>query len=246
MKNINLAGNDILCGSLLYGEHEEYFLGCNTDEQFNQELLLFKQLTRDKKTLIDVGSAYGWFSLIFCSDESKTAFAFDGAPHAYLIVQQLKLLNNMDNLVLFRSLIGAEDGLLGVVYDRFQSLVAFDAENTGFDALELVLTLDSVCETYDLVPDVIKIDVEGYEYNVLLGAEVLINNYKPMIFMEVHPKMLKYHGHNIYHVIDFFNTTGYIAYDHTLTKIEDYKSHLEQEENDSNRTIWTNTNLKTG
>lgn len=33
--------------------------------------------------------------------------------------------------------------------------------------------------------DFIKIDVEGFEYNVLLGAKNILNRYSPIIFIEV-------------------------------------------------------------
>ena len=40
-------------------------------------------------------------------------------------------------------------------------------------------------DVYHGIPSVIKIDVEGHEYNVLLGAENTIRKYKPALYIEI-------------------------------------------------------------
>ncbi len=51
------------------------------------------------------------------------------------------------------------------------------------------LSLDSFSEAE---PNIIKIDVEGFEGQVLKGMQNLIAKSKPLIFMEVHPHLLVY------------------------------------------------------
>lgn len=53
-----------------------------------------------------------------------------------------------------------------------------------------IVTLDS----FDLYPNYIKIDTQGYEYFVLRGAEVTIAKYQPVISMEIHKEYKKWHG----------------------------------------------------
>jgi hypothetical protein len=49
-----------------------------------------------------------------------------------------------------------------------------------------LLALDDLVSSGDAPPpDVIKIDVEGYEYNVLQGAQTLIETYRPHIVFEL-------------------------------------------------------------
>jgi hypothetical protein len=38
--------------------------------------------------------------------------------------------------------------------------------------------------------DFLKIDVEGYEGHVLFGASDLIQQYRPRLFVEIHPRLL--------------------------------------------------------
>lgn len=53
-------------------------------------------------------------------------------------------------------------------------------------------TIDMFAGKFNLVPNVIKIDVEGYELNVLSGAQsILMHQNKPAILIEVNPDALK-------------------------------------------------------
>lgn len=51
-------------------------------------------------------------------------------------------------------------------------------------------TIDEVVADKGIGPSFIKIDVEGFEESVILGAEKTIADYKPAIFMEFHPAFL--------------------------------------------------------
>jgi FkbM family methyltransferase len=50
-----------------------------------------------------------------------------------------------------------------------------------------IRTLDS----FDLKPDLIKIDVQGFDYNVLVGATKTINLHRPVIIIESETKKLR-------------------------------------------------------
>ncbi len=50
-------------------------------------------------------------------------------------------------------------------------------------------TVDSICHRLNAVPDVVKIDVEGYEKHVLEGAPETLRAAK-LLFLEIHPDPL--------------------------------------------------------
>ena len=50
-----------------------------------------------------------------------------------------------------------------------------------------VRTLDRYAEETGLIPDAIKIDVEGAEVQVLLGASELLRRHRPVLLIGVHP-----------------------------------------------------------
>lgn len=49
------------------------------------------------------------------------------------------------------------------------------------------VTIDEYCRDKNLKPDFIKIDVEGVDAEVIIGAEKTVLNYKPLLFLE-HPR----------------------------------------------------------
>jgi len=51
--------------------------------------------------------------------------------------------------------------------------------------------------------------VEGYEYNVLLGAERTIGNYKPVILVEVSTSMLQACGASSSALLSWLTQMGY-------------------------------------
>src|ERR1035438_3028883 len=48
-------------------------------------------------------------------------------------------------------------------------------------------TLDSMVEELDLEPDLLKIDVEGFEHVVLSGARRTLRKFRPRIVLEANP-----------------------------------------------------------
>jgi hypothetical protein len=56
------------------------------------------------------------------------------------------------------------------------------------DVVEVpVTTIDSYCESKNLKPSLIKIDVEGFEFSVLNGAKKILKEVRPRILVELHP-----------------------------------------------------------
>jgi FkbM family methyltransferase len=53
-----------------------------------------------------------------------------------------------------------------------------------------VRSLDSEVAELELVPTIIKIDVEGWEFDVLKGAEYTLRHYHPTLFLSLHPNVL--------------------------------------------------------
>lgn len=69
-----------------------------------------------------------------------------------------------------------------------------------------IKTLDS----YDLQDvDIIKIDVEGFEYDVMLGATQTIEKWKPVVQVEMVYGQPHRFGHSVHDILKFFEERGY-------------------------------------
>jgi len=50
-----------------------------------------------------------------------------------------------------------------------------------------VTTLDAFCEERGIAPQLVKIDIEGFELHALRGASRMMERYRPVIMAEIHP-----------------------------------------------------------
>ena len=76
-------------------------------------------------------------------------------------------------------------------------------------------------------PDTIKIDVEGYDYRVLLGAEKYLMIVRPLMFLEVHRDLLNMYNNVAQNIWDFLTEKKYDIYtlkEKRIDNIEEYFS----------------------
>ena len=57
--------------------------------------------------------------------------------------------------------------------------------------------------------DLIKIDIEGGEYNALLGMDRILSELKPKVLIEINQVALENSGHNENEIIEFFKKYNY-------------------------------------
>ncbi len=77
-----------------------------------------------------------------------------------------------------------------------------------------MVTVDSlVTERGLLVPDVIKIDVEGYEHHVLRGARHVLAQGSPLVICAMHPEPLAQLGGSVDAVLREMHDLGFEAFD---------------------------------
>lgn len=52
------------------------------------------------------------------------------------------------------------------------------------------IKIDDYCKKYDIYPDLMTLDVEGAEFEVLKGAEDVLRNRKPLVYVSIHPESM--------------------------------------------------------
>ena len=71
-----------------------------------------------------------------------------------------------------------------------------------------VETLDAICRSESLIPDLVKLDVEGYDLEALRGASAVLDAH-PWVFLEWHCAMLRQRGLDPLLALEPFATRGY-------------------------------------
>ena len=64
-------------------------------------------------------------------------------------------------------------------------------------------------EGNNLAPDFIKIDVEGYELEVIQGAKFILEEFSPVILLELHLSYLDQRGIYPEKILKFLTESGY-------------------------------------
>lgn len=136
-------------------------------------------------TIVDVGAQYGDFALL-CSKIYNVArvFSFEPLPRNYGIMTENLKLNNTRNITLYNYGLGNIDG-------KIMSSFTHNMINNFGDGKEQVIELKRLDDFEIRDIDLMKIDVEGFEVDVLQGSMETIKKFHPKIIIETHTKELK-------------------------------------------------------
>jgi FkbM family methyltransferase len=143
------------------------------------------RLVRPGDTVLDIGANLGLVSFILSAlvGPNGTVHAFEPIPQMQDLIEQGMQRNNVSNIVLHKVALGDEPGelTLSIPKGHFGS-ASLVAERRAGESEEIVVPVRRLPE--ELPPDLgpirlIKIDVEGFEPQVLAGAAELLRTSPP-------------------------------------------------------------------
>ncbi len=158
-------------------------------ERFLSEARLIAPLVRRGDHVVDVGANIGYYLLLWERLVGPGGFVHCIEPEPENLVELERNIeaNQLGNVRVHRVALGATDGAVALR----------PGLNSGVDptgSLRASLRrLDSIGVER---ADVLKIDVEGYEGEVLSGGAALLKELRPTIFLEMHPWLLTA-GHSV-------------------------------------------------
>lgn len=156
------------------------------------------------KVAIDVGAAVGHISY-FLRDYYKEVWAFEAVPHVY---EQLKHMEQIGNIHPMNIAVSNFNGT-GTIYIDHKRL-----SNSGFQDLVggptvevRTVKLDSYMQGINNI-GFLKVDVEGTEFDVLRGAEGIIDATHPTLMVEIYEP---YSYYPLSAIFQFLMDKGYRA-----------------------------------
>lgn len=195
--------SDVIGHSLFFFNH--YFAPL---EVFN--------LLRADSVVVDIGANIGTVALRAAKICSKGhVYAFEPDPHHVKSLKTNQQLNNFSNITIIPKALGSEpsQALLFELEQRnagMNRILPAENANRYKSSPIKVATLDDEMEQIDPSRiDLIKMDVEGYEFHVLAGAKKTIARYKPILIIEVIETNLQMHQLSSIHVINLLRSWGY-------------------------------------
>jgi FkbM family methyltransferase len=207
-------GWSLVCHPLAY--RHAYRAQCDDPDQA-AEFDTFIAACRPNMVLFDLGAHFGLFSLaaLHYGGPAARAVAVDASPTAVQMVRTQSRLNAMsDRLEVIRACVCDRVGVepmvsAGVLADGYFTAPAAD-HTAGEVTPTPATTLDDLVARTGLTPTHVKIDVEGFEGDVLRGGRSLLTGpAAPMLFLELHVQILRDREQNPAAVLDQLDNLGY-------------------------------------
>jgi len=178
-------------------------------------------------TFYDIGANVGYISLEMSQLKSDGRRVVSFEPQGAL-VKNLRLsckLSGIENIDVLKTCVGEVSREVYFTLERhsIHAHVDYSEKPTNYRATEVaqMVALDDLVRGGDLpVPDVIKIDVEGYEFNVLQGAKSVIEMYQPHIVFELSEATPKF-GWCASDFFDLLSTIGNYTFEYAIGSYRD-------------------------
>lgn len=151
---------------------------------------LFKTLIRESDTILDIGANIGCTTILF-GELCNKVYAFEPSPTTFAFLEKNISRSGLNNITLQNLGLGAVPGEYTLTYapsNRSGGFVSNQAQASAEHAIEKIVIrqLDEVVNSLSLNKvDIIKIDVEGFEGQVLRGATRMLFSHKPTVVLEL-------------------------------------------------------------
>jgi FkbM family methyltransferase len=159
---------------------------------------------KEGQTFIDVGAYVGVYSLLAARivGHQGKVYAFEPDAAARDFCQRNLRMNKVFNVDLMRLAISNRTGPRVMSYlpcstgNRIlDDVCSSEAMNVqGKPAIVEATTLDDFCAKTVLIPDMVKVDVEGHEVEVIEGGMQTLRSSKTTLILEVHNRILHDRG----------------------------------------------------
>ena len=144
--------------------------------------------------VVDIGANIGYYALLeakLVCDEGKV-YAIEPIPDCIELLKENIRLNNYSNIEIHQLAIGDKSGVAAMYVGKWlnrsqmKELDIYKPELLDHEISVQVSTLDDFMENKPY-PDVIRMDVEGYEYQIIKGMKGILEEKLPLkLFMEFH------------------------------------------------------------
>jgi len=205
-------------------DYQEYLIYFDLKEDSSLPFLEYSPLK--KGTFIDIGANIGQTSLNLSKKLGTiphTVLAFEPFPFTFNKLETNIGLNSFNSIKIFNVALGNEKKTIEMEMSCLTNSGGYkiSPKNSSFkDQLVQVdqEKLDDYYSLEDLI-NFIKIDVEGYEMEVLKGAEQIIKKHKPVLVIELNDKSLINQNSTAKQVVQFIKNLGYeVIYDLSTNK----------------------------
>ena len=152
-------------------------------------------LIKKGDVIFDVGAWNGVYTLLFSRlvGENGRVYAFEPDPVAYKVLKENLRLNGVKNVIVVSEALSDKNGFATLMAKEFggsgSTIIGRADKPKSINVM--TTTLDYFCLIEEVIPNGVKIDVEGAEDLVLKGASEIRGKGRTWFFIETHGKKKK-------------------------------------------------------
>lgn len=197
------------------------------------EMVLLPHFVKAGDEVLDIGANYAYYTVRLADlvGEKGHVYAFEPIPFTFNVANEIVSGHyGLKNATVFHKGVGDETKqvVFEVPRQDFGAISAGQAHITGRDntvsGMERLYQFKShekvTCDVVDIdsfLPDLdrlsfVKIDIEGAELHALKGMRRTLEQFLPVILIEIVPTFLNAFGIGEHELTDFFGTLGYDFY----------------------------------
>ena len=229
-KGKKFAENNIHASHVSVQGHEMYLdssdsLRLSTNgvfEPYTTEVI--KQNISNGDLVMDIGANIGYFTLIMAKGirENGKVFSFEPEPKNFELLKKNVEINNYSNVILEKKAIGNKTGIAklyladrknNIFHSGMHRIFRSDLVSQISNPVSInIIKLDDYLQDLKFIKKIrlIKIDVEGAEFDVLKGMNKILDENKEIeIVMEFSSENLEDYGSNAYDVVNFLMNKGF-------------------------------------
>lgn len=168
---------------LFHGEFIQNRIFLERDYFEISHLSLLKKYVKRDAVILDIGANIGNHTVFFAKEcGARKIYSFEPTRKTFLILKENIRINQLDSRVVTMNIaLGSKKSNVRVIANEKDAGSNYVEENLNGNIAMRRLDDLSISESIEYV----KIDVEGYEYEVLKGSRNTIMKDKPNIFIEI-------------------------------------------------------------
>ncbi|MCF1191219.1 FkbM family methyltransferase [Mangrovimonas sp. AS39] len=174
----------------------------------NQSMALLgeKSIPAHNCVILDIGANFGYLSMVWAKTlaQNGQVYAFETNPDVFKAFRTAIGYNHLQNISLYHQAVGEQEERITMFHlDTSSNVKQTEESATSFEVD--MITLDGFIRRSHLKRcDLVKIDVDGIEYDILQGSVDLIERFYPIFVVETNGD---------HRIPEFFHERGYTLYD---------------------------------
>ena len=155
----------------------------------------------------DVGAFHGYYTMVLSRLVGKEGFvySFEPARENFEFLKNVINFNRLSNVELNQKAVGGKDGEIYCTFNKSNPMAECIFEQSGEYKVEITILNSFALKDLNKKPDIVKMDIEGFEFDALKAMDRVIDLYHPMFFIDVHNAknhsrciaFLKEHGYTV-------------------------------------------------